>query len=114
MMLIVAVAVFFTFAIGQRVREKTKLQAVADAQAYSAAVAEARAMNYYAFSNRAIVAHDVSVLAVHAHQSYLSWYEHMLKGTAESFGWLGVAGSLMGFCLASCCPPFARVTSCSS
>lgn len=84
-MLVVVVAVFLTFAIGHRTREKIKLQAMADASAYSLAVAEARAFNFYAFANRAHVAHDVSVLSIHAHHSYLSWYEGLLKKTADAF-----------------------------
>ncbi len=84
-MLVAVLAVLVTFAIGHRTREKIKLQAVADSAAYSMAVAEARALNFYAFSNRAIVSHMVSVLSVHAHTSYLSWYEDMLQGTVRSY-----------------------------
>ncbi len=85
LMLVVTVAVFLTFAIGARVRRKIQLQAVADSTAYSLAVAEARAFNFYAWSNRALVAHNISILSVHAHQSYLSFYEDMLAATAKNF-----------------------------
>ncbi|MFN7134487.1 MAG: hypothetical protein ACK4N5_20580, partial [Myxococcales bacterium] len=83
--LVVAVAVFLTFSIGHRTREKIKLQAMADASAYSLAVAEARAFNFYAWSNRAIVAHYVSILSVHAHQSYITWYEQLLDDVARNY-----------------------------
>jgi hypothetical protein len=85
LMLVVVVTVFLTFAIGARTRRKIQLQAVADSTAYSLAVAEARAFNFYAWSNRAIVAHNVSILSVHAHTSYLTFYEDMLGATANNF-----------------------------
>lgn len=85
LMLFVTVAVFLTFTIGTRTRRKIQLQAVADSTAYSLAVAEARAFNFYAFSNRALVAHNVSILSVHAHTSYLSFYEDLLAATANNY-----------------------------
>ncbi|HCF61121.1 MAG TPA: hypothetical protein DFS52_24380, partial [Myxococcales bacterium] len=44
-MLLTFVAVMLTFAIGNRTREKVKLQSIADAGAYSLAVAGARTFN---------------------------------------------------------------------
>jgi hypothetical protein len=85
LMLVVVMTVFLTFAIGVRTRRKIQLQAVADSTAYSLAVAEARAFNFYAWSNRALVAHNVSILSVHAHQSYLSFYEDMLAATGRNY-----------------------------
>jgi hypothetical protein len=85
MMLVVVVTAFLTFSIGARTRRKIQLQAVADTTAYSLAVAEARAFNFYAWSNRALVAHHVSILSVHAHQSYFTFYEDMLAATGDNF-----------------------------
>jgi hypothetical protein len=85
MMLVVVVTMFLTFSIGARTRRKIHLQAAADATAYSLAVAEARAFNFYAWSNRAIVAHNVSILSVHAHTTYLTFYEDVLAATANNF-----------------------------
>jgi hypothetical protein len=85
LMLFVTVTVFLTFAIGSRTRRKIQLQSVADSTAYSMAVAEARAFNFYAWSNRALVAHNVSILSVHAHTSYLTFYEDMLAATANNY-----------------------------
>jgi hypothetical protein len=84
-MLFVTVAVFLTFSIGTRTRRKIQLQALADSTAYSLAVAEARAFNFYAWSNRAIVAHNISILSVHAHTSYITFYEDMLAATANNY-----------------------------
>ncbi|NMO14185.1 hypothetical protein HPC49_19350 [Pyxidicoccus fallax] len=85
LMLVVVMTTFLTFAIGARTRRKIQLQAVADSTAYSLAVAEARALNFYAWSNRALVAHHVSILSVMAHQSYFSFYEDMLAATGHNF-----------------------------
>ncbi|WP_342375489.1 hypothetical protein NVS55_29915 [Myxococcus stipitatus] len=85
LMLVVVMTTFLTFAIGARTRRKLQLQALADSTAYSLAVAEARAFNFYAWSNRALVAHHVSILSVHAHQSYLSFYEDMLGATGWNY-----------------------------
>jgi hypothetical protein len=85
LMLVVVVTSFLTFSIGARTRRKIQLQALADTTAYSLAVAEARAFNFYAWSNRALVAHHVSILSVHAHQSYFSFYEDMLGATGDNF-----------------------------
>jgi hypothetical protein len=82
--LFVFVAIMLTFLVGQRVREKIKLQALADSSAYSLAVTEARAYNFYAHANRAHVAHDVAVLSVHANVSYISYYEGMMEATSNS------------------------------
>lgn len=51
---------FFLFNAGQLVREKTKLVNTADAVAYSAGVMNARALNFQAYGNRAMVANSVS------------------------------------------------------
>ncbi len=83
--LLLTLAVFLTFSIGIRTREKIRMQTMADAAAYSNAVTEARAFNFYAWSNRAIVSHMVSVLSVAAHQSYVSWYEDNMAATMHTF-----------------------------
>jgi len=50
------VALFFLFNTGQLTAEKTKLVNTADAVAYSAGVMHARALNFSAYTNRALVA----------------------------------------------------------
>ncbi|MBI5547265.1 MAG: hypothetical protein HY901_25565 [Deltaproteobacteria bacterium] len=97
-MLFVVVAVYVTFVIGHRTREKVKMQAMADAGAYSLAVAEARAFNFYAWSNRAIIAHYVSILSVHAHASYLTWYDHLLLDTSRNY----VSGTMIAILTTAC------------
>lgn len=52
---------FFLFNTGQLASEKTKLVNTADAVAYSAAVMHARALNFDAYNNRALLANEVLV-----------------------------------------------------
>lgn len=55
------VALFFLFNTGQLAAEKTKLVNTADAVAYSAGVLHARALNFAAYTNRALIANEVLV-----------------------------------------------------
>ncbi len=62
MVLVMSIAVLTTVNIGQHVNERIRLQNTADAAAYSMAAMEARAFNFYAFSNRTQVSHYVSAM----------------------------------------------------
>ncbi len=100
LMLFVFVAVMLTFAIGHRTREKIKMQALADSGAYSLAVAEARTFNFWAFTNRARVAHDVAILSVQSHISYITYLEGIMDATGRA---LNQTAWEMGLeCLALC------------
>lgn len=52
---------FFTFNTGQVVTEKIRVTNAADAAAYSAGLVEARALNYDAYVNRAMVANEIAI-----------------------------------------------------
>jgi hypothetical protein len=54
-------ALFFLFNTGQLTAEKTKLVNAADAVAYSAGVMHARALNFDAYTNRALMANEVMI-----------------------------------------------------
>jgi len=54
-------ALLFVFNTGQLTAEKTKLVNTADAVAYSAAVMQARALNFDAYTNRALMADEVMI-----------------------------------------------------
>ena len=71
---------FFLFNTGQLSSEKTKLVNTADAVAYSAAVVHARALNFDAYNNRALVANEVLVAQM---VSLSSWGQYA-KSHAES------------------------------
>ncbi|EGF30926.1 hypothetical protein IMCC9480_608 [Oxalobacteraceae bacterium IMCC9480] len=67
-------ALFFLFNTGQLSSEKTKLVNTADAVAYSAGVMQARALNFDAYSNRALVANEVLVAQM---VSLSSWGQYV-------------------------------------
>lgn len=67
------VSLFFLFNTGQLASEKTKLVNTADAVAYSASVMHARALNFDAYNNRALVANEVLVAQL---VSLSSWAEY--------------------------------------
>lgn len=72
-------ALFFFFNVGQLSREKTKLVNTADAVAYSAGVVHARALNFNAYANRALIANEVLIaqmVSLSSWSSYVtSWAE---------------------------------------
>jgi hypothetical protein len=67
-------ALFFLFNVGQISREKTKLVNTADAVAYSAGVVHARGLNFMAYSNRALMAHEVLIAQL---VSLSSWGDYI-------------------------------------
>lgn len=74
--LILAVCVIATVNIGHAVYEKVQLQDAADNAAYSQAAMEARAMNFMAYSNRAMVVHYASIMVWVAWLSYLTYLDN--------------------------------------
>ena len=69
-LLLLTLMVALTLSMGMKVRERTELQTVADAAAYSNAVATARTFNNIAVLNRAQIAFAVSQAGA---QSLISW-----------------------------------------
>ncbi len=67
-------ALFFFFNVGQLSREKTKLVNTADAVAYSAGVMQARALNFTAYGNRALIANEVFIAQM---VSVSSWAQYI-------------------------------------
>lgn len=72
-------ALFFLFNTGQLTQEKTKLVNTADAVAYSAGVMHARALNFHAYTNRAMVANTVAIAQL---VSLASWV-HYVNNTSQ-------------------------------
>ncbi|MCC7680303.1 pilus assembly protein TadG-related protein [Janthinobacterium sp. FW305-128] len=71
-------ALLFVFNTGQLTAEKTKLVNTADAVAYSAAVMQARALNFDAYTNRALMANEVMIAQA---VSIAAWSAHVVKHT---------------------------------
>jgi hypothetical protein len=67
--LVLALMVTLSFNLSQGLRAKVSLQQHSDSLAYSMAVMEARALNYYAVTNRAIAASYVAMNTLHAHMT---------------------------------------------
>jgi hypothetical protein len=76
---------FFLFNTSQLSQEKTKLVNTSDVVAYSAGVIHARALNYIAYTNRALVANEVTI----AQAVSLSSWAQFLTAHGESTGSLG-------------------------
>ena len=74
-------ALFFLFNTGQITAEKTKLVNTADAVAYSAAVMHARALNFDAYTNRALMANEVMIAQA---VSIASWSSHIVEHTRNA------------------------------
>lgn len=75
-------ALFFLFNTGQLAREKTKLVNTADAVAYSAGVMNARALNFQAYTNRAMVANTVAIAQL---VSLSSWVQYTSNTATYGF-----------------------------
>lgn len=67
-------ALYFLFNTGQLVAEKSKLVNTADAVAYSAGVMHARALNFDAYTNRALIANEVLIAQA---VSIAAWTRHV-------------------------------------
>ncbi len=85
-MLTMALMLMLSFSVGTAVHERIRLQAYADAQAYSAAVIEARALNATAYMNRAIAASLVAQMGHHARWTVAESDVGMFLAAAEAFG----------------------------
>ncbi|MBB4842623.1 hypothetical protein HNP55_001138 [Paucibacter oligotrophus] len=75
-------ALFFLFNTGQLAREKTKLVNTADAVALSAGMMNARALNFDAYNNRALIANEVLVAQM---VSISSWSKFVVE-RSENLG----------------------------
>ncbi len=67
------------FNSGQIVAAKVRLLGAADAAAYSAALAEARALNFQAYMNRAIVANEVAIAQLVSLRSWSGYMNQLLQ-----------------------------------
>lgn len=97
------------FNVGQTVNAKLRLNAAADAAAYSAALWQARSLNYQAYLNRGIVANEVAIAQLVSLRSWSAYIDRLLSNVglvsnivppvgrainALSRGWSGVNRSV--------------------
>ncbi|WP_257462440.1 pilus assembly protein TadG-related protein [Archangium lipolyticum] len=89
LMLILSIALITTVNIGHGVHERIRLQNTADAAAYSTAAMEARAFNFYAFTNRTQVSHYVSAMLWQSLDSFIFFVQAFLT---DVFGLMRTIG----------------------
>ena len=65
-LLLCAVMMMASFSVANAVHERTRIQAAADAHAFTIATLEARGFNTMAFMNRAIAGAIVAEMGIHA------------------------------------------------
>lgn len=70
-------ALFFLFNVGQLSSEKTKLVNTTDAVAYSGGVMNARALNYQAYMNRAMLANTVAIAQLVSLSSWIQYTSNL-------------------------------------
>ncbi|MBZ4415127.1 TadE/TadG family type IV pilus assembly protein [Myxococcus sp. RHSTA-1-4] len=83
--LVLALMVTLSFNLSHALRQKMGLQQHSDALAYSMAVLEARALNYYAVSNRAIAGSYVAMNSLHAYMAAISVTGDMMRAAQQNF-----------------------------
>jgi hypothetical protein len=88
LLLIGMAAALFLFNAGQLTIEKMRLTNTADAVAYSAGIVEARALNYDAITNRAMIANEV---AIGQAVSLAAWDRYVQPIASELPGFTGLA-----------------------
>ncbi len=97
-MFIIAMMLIMSFNVTQAVHEKIRIQQTSDALAYSMAVQEARALNYFAYSNRAIAATYAAMTSVHAYYASMIVTADMLAAARINF--FIIAGIEFALCCA--------------
>ena len=80
------------FTLGQTVNDKLRLQNAADTSAFSAALWEARSLNFQAYTNRAIVANEVAIAQFVSLQSWSSYMGRTLGNTSRVTAWVPAVG----------------------
>ncbi len=88
-------AVWWTVEAGSAVNEKQRLANAADAAALSAAVWQARALNFDAYTNRAIVANEAAFAQSVSLRSWSSYMTRLLPGAALVTAWVPYLNSAM-------------------
>ncbi|MFY0529393.1 hypothetical protein ACN28I_41590 [Archangium gephyra] len=108
-LLVLALVVFITINVTVSVQQKIRLQNYADAKAFSLAVAEARALNHFAYTNRAIASAYVGMANVHAYMSEAAMLADLKLSAAGVMGQIAAQENALCYC---CCSPFGCAPCC--
>jgi len=76
------------FNVGQTVNDKMKLVSAADAAAYSAALWEARSLNFQSYLNRGIVANEVAIAQLVSLRSWSAYLKRTTNNVALVSQWV--------------------------
>jgi putative Flp pilus-assembly TadE/G-like protein len=101
-LLLLVLMVTMTLSIGMKTKEKMELQTLADAAAYSNAVATARAFNSISLMNRALMGHMVAMTGVESLISWSSYYRGTIHAAKNAYNIpLAVYAALVAACTAN-------------
>ncbi|OJT18815.1 hypothetical protein BO221_39520 [Archangium sp. Cb G35] len=84
-LLLLVLMVTMTLSIGMKAKEKMELQTLADAAAYSNAVATARAFNSISLMNRALMGHMVAMTGVESLISWSGYYRGTILAASKAY-----------------------------
>jgi hypothetical protein len=93
-LLLAALLLFVQFSMGQATAAKLRIVNATDAAAYSVALWRARAMNYYAYSNRAIIANEVAIAQAATMVSYAKFLERFSDNVNDVARYVPVVGQI--------------------
>lgn len=102
--LLCVLMVMMTISIGTKIKEKMEVQTMADAAAYSQAIATARAFNAVSIMNRVGVAHVTGAIAI---QSLVSWSTFYLATLNVARSNIQVFQFQYLAWIVACCIPFS-------
>jgi hypothetical protein len=94
LLLLVALLIFFQFSAGQVSAAKLRIVNATDAAAYSVGIWRARAMNYYAYSNRAIIANEVAIAQAATMVSYGKYLERLTDNVDDVAQYIPYVGQV--------------------
>jgi hypothetical protein len=109
LILVLSLSVLTILHVGHRVNERIRLQNTADAAAYSMAVMEARAFNFYALANRAQASHYVSAMVWQSYLSFIYFSEAFLTDLYGMFKSLDHCAGNRSVFWSVACPILERV-----
>ena len=92
---LLAGASLLVFNVGQTVNDKIRLQNAADAAAYSAALWEARSLNFQSYVNRALVANEVAIAQLVSLRSWSQYMTQTLRNSATVGRWVPPAAATL-------------------
>ncbi len=89
-------AVFaLVYNVGQVTNEKEKTVNAADASAISGALTEARILNFEAYTNRALIANEVSIAQLVSLDSWVAYNYEITQWLDYYFGWIPYVGQAL-------------------